>query len=621
MFGAIKRFKQNLAVAKDNGSANSAGRDINFINVNKSANQSENCWLKIDEEFIKKHKQNKCNLLDYILGASCKWGMVFNDLTVPREIVQKTVDDINDYHVQALIGAGGEGKSTILKQIAYLLYKKGWTVYYYSGKSINLFEQENIDRNKTVFIVDDVTSINKFDDFLSKIITNEYKMIFSSRINEWEVYKQNINIRDNHIHYVEIGTINEIEANNFAEYIINNSKTSLSKSEIKENFLHNNNGFLYAAMLCSVHGENLEKISENIIDNIYKYDKDIAQVLAGICLLESLDIKTDIKIYQKMYSGLDIGKRVISKCLRKEVKIVNNAFIETRHPLISQLFCKYLYENEDSYFQKEDIWRLVFGYYNDVNLERGIENCIKIKKRLLVNFISEQLYDSEDGFFQYLIEIPVVEELLNIFVNYVAKTDSEKAGEFLKRIVTYPRYANNSACWRRWAEYEYKKGNIGEVNEENTACWICKQGLEQCGNTPDLWLKWANYEYEKGNIGEVNEENTVRWILNKGVDECNKNTFSLWLFWIKLEVQEGCLVDAKTFEEQKYILLKNGIEKYREYFKRWILGAKRRIEREENDGCNTDDSKPILLFVDWESNEIIPGLKKMVSLLKDMLCD
>lgn len=570
----LTKNNPTYAKASNNSTVNQAGGNI-IINQN---NYYNNCWHKIDCSFFDKYKNlKKDSVLDYILGASCKWSIIANDKTVPRTIVSEIINNTNSYTVQALLGAGGEGKTTILMQVAYNLYKNGWIVYYHIGKKINLPDEEIFDVNKTIFIVDDIVSISGFDVFLSQIVDNEYKMLFSSRSNEWAVYCDDKSISTRDIHMVETKRISENEAEQFSTYIVSNSNTTMTQEEIKDIFINKNNGFLYSAMLCSVYGKNLEEIAKNIISRIYNKNIEIAKVLACICMVEETDKKMSFAIYNELYRKYKIPKYEICNCLAKEIKVVNCNYVETRHSIISELFSNYLYKDGNSFFDEYEIWKILFEIYHMPSWGRKFDKSDfeAIRVGLLKICIKENLYE-ESELLRYLLDSSTSHTCMLLFINHIKILDSKRACEYIKEILTYRKYSNSPSLWQIWAHYEFKCNNIGTVETEYTMRWILKHATESCPNHFNLWLYWAGLEIMQHNIGNVEQEYTARWILKHSA-EIYKDNFKLWSTWAKLEIQQGNIGDVYKQNSARWIF-KNFVEKYGEDYHLWVEWAKLEFE-------------------------------------------
>lgn len=95
---------------------------------------SNSCWLsneKLTEESLYPVKDS--HVRNFLLGSHCKWNLVFSDRIVTRDVVNILYKNAIEGGVYALVGPGGEGKSTILMQMCAKLISSGVTVFYYRG--------------------------------------------------------------------------------------------------------------------------------------------------------------------------------------------------------------------------------------------------------------------------------------------------------------------------------------------------------------------------------------------------------------------------------------------------------------------------------------------------------
>lgn len=104
--------------------------------------------------------------------------------------------------------------------------------------------------------MDNPPNSKTFRHFLDMVIDNGQTLILGARQNEWNLLKTFLMIPDRTVLEIPLQKLTIKEAGHFATCIIDNLNCSRSQKDIKDLFLDNSYGFLYAAMLMVVKNRN-----------------------------------------------------------------------------------------------------------------------------------------------------------------------------------------------------------------------------------------------------------------------------------------------------------------------------------------------------------------------------
>lgn len=316
----------------------------NYINrwtVYEASDMDELKIKDIDNDIIR----------EYYNGLPCRLGYILAGKTVEREAVLEIMDYIQGHnsisHI-AILDAGGEGKTTALMQLVIKLLQIGKRVYFSQEAPELHIEFIDFEEND-IIIIDNANHVANIHDLLNIAIKKGVRVIFAARANEWEIQKINVDLNRNIKEY-KLSGFTEREKKEFAKLLV--SYTQLSEEEIYEIFDNKSNQFLLAAMLRTMNGGiNLEKIVEDIIketkENLKGDYKEYALfILAIICLVEQAGAKMPMFLLRNICSNIGDGIKLkhmelVSIYLKKEVQHTST-YVETRHPIISELFYKIL---------------------------------------------------------------------------------------------------------------------------------------------------------------------------------------------------------------------------------------------------------------------------------------
>ena len=541
---------------------------------------SRSCWLTkeaLAEWNDQSVKQNE--IRNFLLGKRCSWKLAFSEnLIVERDIVNDLYQKACEGGVYVLLGPGGEGKTTALMQMCAKLFREGANVFYYRGHGLSELSGNIPDHS--VFILDNPPERPVFKKVLDKAIEEGITLIIGSRENEWNLLKQSLHISVRDIQEVRMPKLCAKEAWGFADCVCNNLKHMKERKEIKDIFLTNSYGFLYAAMLLAVNkAESLEEIAHQIIENLSHMSHSGMLLLAHIVLAEKCGAKLTKENFRKVCGKLQMSPQEGSRALSREIGL-NGENYQTRHEVISNLFYRELFSDGGRLSQEETdkiltgLLELKFGQYDRTygllkklalkeitGLCKGLsltslETCQYLVDRVLDEIKTQpketygKLFSAvkQDERTQLILFRQCFDRrwLLTQYLKIWCDLLRKKGASWDVTEEYSPAWILRKACiekdgvsdtWMLWAKMEEKERGAGEYSKENTARWIYRKACEEKGADSSVWLAWAQLEERERGAGEYSEENTARWIYRKACLE-KKTDSTVWLAWSQLEEKE-----------------------------------------------------------------------------------
>lgn len=272
-------------------------------------------WRQIAN--VNKAKNIILSMERFLQGHPCTWALAFSNILVERQQLGDLVQYIKSGGIYALLGAGAEGKSTLLKQVCVQLYNEGYTVLFHNKEENYVLPQDLPE--DTVLVIDEPDD-NGFQNLIEFAHDSEIPLIFAARRNEWNLFckrNQIISETKRSITEIEVQNITDTkEAEAFADCVIKYCNLQAEREKLVEIFLRNGNdyGYLYAAMLLSIHNkEKLEDIASDIIDNIRDENNEAMKLLAYAVLHEHVGISLGEQEYKIFLSKLGLKPRMAKR--------------------------------------------------------------------------------------------------------------------------------------------------------------------------------------------------------------------------------------------------------------------------------------------------------------------
>ena len=499
---------------------------------------------------VNKAKNIILSMKRFLQGHPCTWALAFSNILVERQQLDDLVQYIKSGGLYALLGAGAEGKSTLLKQVCVRLYYEGYTVLFHN-KEENYVLPKDLPKD-TVLVIDEPDD-NGFQSLIEFAHDSEIPLIFAARRNEWNLF-----CKRNHILSETQRSITEIEVQNitdrkeaeaFADCVIKYCNLQAEREKLVEIFLRNGKdyGYLYAAMLLSIHNkEKLEDIATDIIDNIRDENNEAMKLLAYAVLHEHVGISLGEKEYKMFLSKLGLKPRMAKEALELELRQSGKHW-ETRHPQISDLFYNYF-----------------FGESGEYNMSETDSLRWEVLNSLLQKYCNSNYKEKEYIFEDVLNAIQLVNEgteISDILERLIEefRLDPEKLCKINSKLESdRHRETFGNLCYTHgiyyeklllgWATAANNMNGAGSYEEENSALWIYKKAcIERKITDPGTWIGWAKLENETNGAGSYEEENSALWIYKKACIERKITDPGTWIGWAKLENE---INGAGSYEEE-----------------------------------------------------------------------
>ncbi|MCM1120380.1 MAG: metallophosphoesterase, partial [bacterium] len=474
------------------------------------------CWLLNDYILARSKIDVKdIHIHNFLYGGCCQWNIAFSNRIVLRDIVDELYKDAIKGGIYALVGPGGEGKSTILMQLCAKLVLEEIPVYYYRGYGTLMLPYTISD--KAVFVIDNPHDSMQFRRFLDSVIENGQTLILGARQNEWNLLKMSLTVPDRTVLEIPLQKLTIKEAGHFAECIDHNLKCLKSKKEIEELFQNNSYGFLYAAMLIVVNNKGtLEEIAQKIINRLKEGSYKALLLLAHIVLSERSEIKFLYKEFKVICNQLNISPRDASRALSREISL-NGDIYQTRHNVISNLFYKELFSDSGclSVNDIDSILENLTLFYLDryKNSYGSIKYAARNSIMQLLDGLSQASFKTQIHLINRILD-EVKQEPLKIF----AQVDSYINDEEVKLLFyqqCFDRGYILSAFLLKWCDLLRKNGSSWTIDEPYSPAWIMRSACIEQNADSNAWLAWARMEVQENQLGDYEKENTARWIFRE----------------------------------------------------------------------------------------------------------
>ena len=565
------------------------------------ADKNDSCWL-INNTILERGKIDvkDSHVSNFLRGSRCEWNLAFSNRIVIREIVDELYEHAINRGIFALVGPGGEGKTTILMQLSAKLVLDGIPIFYYRGYG-TLKLPDNIP-DKAVFIMDNPPNSMKFKHFLDLVFENGQTLILGVRQNEWNLMKTSLMIPDRTVLEIPIQKLSIKESWHFAECIIDNLNCSKSKKEIKDLFQNNAYGFLYAAMLMVVNNKNsLDEIAYKIINNLFERSHKALILLAHIVLSERYDVRFIYREFKVICDKINILPKEANRALCREISL-NGDVYQTRHSVISKLFYEEIFSDSGLLSLDEIdgiLENLMLFYLNRyqnsygsiktiawdsiVRLSEGLsQTSLKIQEYLINRILDEVKLKVPKTFFQlpsYIndeeVQLLFYQKCFDrgyVYHDFLLKWCNLLQANGISWNIDEPyspawimrnaciKYNADSDTWLAWARMEARENQAGDYESENTARWIFREACLKHNADSNTWRAWAQLEAKENQVGDYESENTARWIFREACLKHNAN-IATWLAWARMEIKEKQIGDDKSENTARWIV-SEGIKQF-----------------------------------------------------------
>jgi hypothetical protein len=494
-------------------------------------------WLEINSHFLGKQSQITPVMREgFYRGTDPTWLLVKEGLTARRKATDEILKIIQGDGFQAILikAAGGEGKTTVLMQVAIDLSHKGFKVLFSTDPGSDPYAMLKKNKGPLVLMFDHSDQIQRLSSLLSVASNRKQKtvIILASRINEWNNNQKTIRNDLRFLSEIRLKKLDMEEATDIARLLIEAGMgIDSDEAAFARRLLNDSNGFLLAAMLTATRGESLARILEDVVRKVWEWDdgEELLRALGFVVALESRKNKKGDHMFcsQRLFQeALEKSKQqALRICYQMEGEISlrprGGYRVETRHPVIAETLFPILFSKSRPILDELDIHERLLHSAGRLSREH-----IKAGER----------------------------KLLTILPNwYKKRKDYQTAGQLFK--AASEADPGNALIWQAWALMEKDQGNPGDVGTKYSARWLFRKGTEADPGHVSTWQAWAMMEKDQRNPGDVGTKYSARWLFRKGT-EADPGNAPTWQAWALMEKDQGNTGDVETEYSARWLFRK-----------------------------------------------------------------
>ena len=386
----------------------------------------------------------------YYRGSPGNWAPVVHQKTARRAATDRVLKVLETELGVALIGAGGEGKSTTLKQIAIERKRQGWKVLFAqeaSPAAIDAaFTELRQDRKRDILLcIDQADSAENLVPLLrfAENRRNATSVVLACREYQWSQRRDLDQLRG-YVQTVSCGRLNQTESREIANLLIGSGVLVNPQDDVAtltSRLRDESNDFLLAAMLYATEGRPLKAIIASVIDDI-KERENGERFLTALAVVSALEVRKNRNgrpffcsqnLFKEVFSLSTAGMRSWVSSIRGEVSLTpgGDKFVETRHPIIASVIAECLFGDG--------------GYLDEMEI---LEDIINAAGRISMAY-------PKPGERMLLGAIPDAD--------WKAKRDIEH----VRKLYAYSTTADSRQphVWQAWALMEKEAGEIKKARE------------------------------------------------------------------------------------------------------------------------------------------------------------
>ncbi|MCH8239982.1 MAG: SIR2 family protein, partial [Proteobacteria bacterium] len=459
--------------------------------------------VEIDEEFLKSVQPPSSEALRrFYRGSPGNWAPVVHQKTARRAAVDRVLKVLETELGVALIGAGGEGKSTILKQIAIERKRQGWKVLFAQEASPaaidTAFAALRQDRKHDILLcIDQADSAENLVPLLrfAENRRNSTTVVLACREYQWS-QRSDLDQLRSYVQTVPCGRLNQTESREIANLLIGSGALVNPQDDVTtltRRLQDESNNFLLAAMLYATEGRPLKAIIASVIDDIKKREQG-DRFLTALAVVSALEVRKSRtgrpffcsqNLFKEVFSLSTAGMKGWVSAIRGEVSLTprGDKSIETRHPRIASVISEKLF-GDGGYLDELEILENILGAAGSISRTNP-----KPGERKLLGAIPD------------------------------ADRRAGRDIEHVRKLYAYSTTADPSDApsWQAWALMEKEAGEI------ETARGLFEKATQADPSDAPSWQAWALMEVSLENYSEAKR------LLEEFIKNCGRVTEAVML--------------------------------------------------------------------------------------------
>ncbi len=443
-----------------------------------------------------------------------------------------------------LSGASGEGKNTIVLQVALRLLAQGWEVCLADrgdSELLNLARRNAQPLAVLVFRADQFINLDQ----LAQVMRQRGKrgfLLLAARPHEW-VHRNRL--QGQHLTPTEIA-IKPLDADQLRDL---EEKLARSHPEKKradlQHALSKAGSDLFAAMLAATHGEELYRILADMVDRImgWRDGTRLRDALGLVCFFEQHLGKSCPSLLFQACLGLK-SEESPGFCAQLTGELSFNRGekrVKTRHATIGKALFRVLFSEQPRLNEAEIAKQLLWGLSHLLVQQRSLDH-----RKLLTQI--PKLYqkhnpDLADHLFQEASKVSPHD--VHVWHEWALFTRARRRGPvteplsarwLFKRATEADRH--HAPAWQAWALLEKEQGNLGSLDQVHSARWLFQRATEADPRNAPSWQAWALLEKEQGNPGSLDQVHSARWLFQRAT-EADPRHAPAWQAWALLEKEQS----------------------------------------------------------------------------------
>ena len=501
-----------------------------------------------------------------ILDVTPTWSLIRDNAAAPRSAAQDICRQIDSGSQFVLLtGAGGEGKSTILKQVAILLAERGDQVFFVDAdETVDLRDLLRRERGKMVVLVDDAEDLINAEALLTfaERRRDPTHLVLGARANEWHERHRNHPKLQRLLERISVSRLSDNETNAIARLIFESGASGPDSDEKKlaARLRANTNGFLLAAMLVATEGRQLQEILRDVVETISNWadGEGLIKVLATVVAHESRRTPQGHRIFcsQRLFRevmGSISDHRMYQLCnrLTGEVSVAPRGGyrVETRHPVIAEVVARVLFNSSTPLISEVEVCERIVraaGRLSRDEVKPG-------ERKLLTSFPLDFMRRGQSAHARQLFRAATEADPHDAPTWQawaLLEKEQDNVGDLAAPLPGTARYLfkkgtdadpHHAHTWQAWALLEKEQDNVGDLAAPlpGTARYLFKKGTDADPHDAPTWQAWALLEKEQHNVGDLAAPlpGTARYLFKKGTD-ADPHDAHLWQAWALLEKEQ-----------------------------------------------------------------------------------